>query len=67
MTFEEYQINSKRLYPDLGNNFIYPALGLSGEAGEFLKKLKLFAMTMVVTDVKAKGWVMFVVHSTTLY
>ncbi len=56
MTFEEYQINSRKtaLYPDLGNNFIYPALGLSGEAGEVSEKIKKIIRddNGVVTDVK---------------
>ena len=42
MTFEEYQKSSRKtaLYPDAGNNFIYPTLGLAGEAGEVAEKIK---------------------------
>lgn len=42
MTFAEYQITSRTtaFYPDLGKNFIYPTLGLVGEAGEIAEKIK---------------------------
>jgi NTP pyrophosphatase (non-canonical NTP hydrolase) len=42
MTFEDYQQESRRTvrYPDAGHNFIYPTLGLSGEAGEVAEKIK---------------------------
>ncbi len=42
MTFEEYQKKSRKtaLYPDVGGNFIYPTLGLAGEAGEVAEKIK---------------------------
>ncbi|MDD3170689.1 MAG: nucleoside triphosphate pyrophosphohydrolase family protein [Candidatus Paceibacterota bacterium] len=42
MTFEEYQNQARKtaIYPDLGNNFIYPTLGLVGEAGEIAEKIK---------------------------
>jgi NTP pyrophosphatase (non-canonical NTP hydrolase) len=42
MTFEEYQkrANSTAGYPDSGNNFLYPTLGLVGEAGEVANKIK---------------------------
>jgi NTP pyrophosphatase (non-canonical NTP hydrolase) len=42
MNFTEYQEKSRKtaLYPDKGNNFIYPTLGLSGEAGEVAEKIK---------------------------
>ena len=42
MDFNEYQEKSRKtaLYPDLGNNFVYPTLGLSGEAGEVAEKIK---------------------------
>jgi NTP pyrophosphatase (non-canonical NTP hydrolase) len=42
MNFEEYQKKSRKTakYPDAGSNFIYPTLGLSGEAGEVAEKIK---------------------------
>jgi len=42
MTFEEYQTKSRvtALYPDQNNNYIYPTLGLSSEAGEVAGKIK---------------------------
>lgn len=42
MDFKDYQEKSRKtaLYPDLDNNFIYPTLGLSGEAGEVSEKIK---------------------------
>jgi NTP pyrophosphatase (non-canonical NTP hydrolase) len=42
MNFNEYQEKSRKtaLYPDKDNNFVYPTLGLSGEAGEVAEKIK---------------------------
>ena len=42
MNFEEYQKKSRKtaLYPEVGNNWVYPVLGLSGEAGEVADKMK---------------------------
>jgi NTP pyrophosphatase (non-canonical NTP hydrolase) len=42
MNFEEYQQKSRRtaLYPNIGNNFIYPTIGLAGESGEVAEKIK---------------------------
>lgn len=42
MDFKEYQEKSRKtaVYPDKDNNFIYPTLGLSGEAGEVSEKIK---------------------------
>lgn len=42
MTFNEYQAKMKETaaYPDKGNNFIFPTLGLMGEAGEVAEKVK---------------------------
>ncbi len=42
MNFQEYQEKSRKtaLYPNKDNNFIYPTLGLVGEAGEVAEKIK---------------------------
>lgn len=42
MTFPEYQTASREFasYPDPGNNFVYPTLGLAGEAGEVANKVQ---------------------------
>ena len=42
MNFEEYQKKSRKtaIYPNADNNFIYPTLGLAGEAGEVAEKIK---------------------------
>lgn len=42
MTFQEYQEKSRLTakYPNQGNNFIYPVLGLAGESGEVAEKIK---------------------------
>lgn len=42
MDFKEYQEKSRKtaLYPDKDNNFVYPTLGLAGEAGEVSEKIK---------------------------
>jgi len=42
MTFQEYQEEARKtaIYPNKDNNFIYPTLGLVGEAGEVAEKIK---------------------------
>jgi len=42
MNFEEYQKKSREtaIYPEKDNNFVYPVLGLVGEAGEIAEKIK---------------------------
>ena len=42
MNFDEYQKQSRKtaLYPEVNKNLWYPALGLSGEAGEVAEKIK---------------------------
>lgn len=42
MNFNEYQEKARQtaIYPNIGKNFIYPTLGLVGEAGEIANKIK---------------------------
>lgn len=42
MNFNDYQERARKtaIYPDLGNNLNYVALGLCGEAGELANKVK---------------------------
>jgi NTP pyrophosphatase (non-canonical NTP hydrolase) len=42
MDFSRYQKESRKtaVYPNQGNNFVYPTLGLTGEAGEVADKIK---------------------------
>lgn len=42
MQFGEYQKKSRAtaIYPDIGNNFVYPVLGMAGETGEVAEKVK---------------------------
>ncbi|KON34684.1 hypothetical protein AC477_00115 [miscellaneous Crenarchaeota group-1 archaeon SG8-32-1] len=42
MNFDEYQSKAREtaIYPNKGNNLVYPILGLNGEAGEVAEKLK---------------------------
>lgn len=42
MDFNQYQEKSRKtaIYPEQGKNFIYPTLGLVGEAGEVAEKIK---------------------------
>lgn len=42
MTFKDYQKKSRQtaIYPGKDTNFIYPTLGLVGEAGEVAEKIK---------------------------
>ena len=58
MDFNEYQKQSRKtaLYPNVGDNFVYPTLGLVGEAGEVADKLKKTIRDDdgVITDEKKK-------------
>ncbi len=42
INFDEYQelALSTAMYPHVGSNLIYPSMGLAGEAGEYLDKVK---------------------------
>ena len=42
MTFEEYQKKARKTakYPKVGASFVYPMLGLAGETGEVVEKVK---------------------------
>lgn len=42
MDFQTYQTTSRQTakYPNTGQNFVYPTLGLAGEAGEVAEKVK---------------------------
>jgi NTP pyrophosphatase (non-canonical NTP hydrolase) len=42
MNFSEYQEQAKKTakYPEVGNNYVYPTLGLAGESGEVAEKIK---------------------------
>ena len=42
LDFNLYQKHARKtaIYPNLGNNFVYPTLGLTGEAGEVAEKIK---------------------------
>ncbi len=42
MTFDEYKEKamSTAIYPNIGNNLVYPVLGLAGETGEVAEKTK---------------------------
>ena len=42
MTFNDYQekAGTTASYPNIGDNYIYPTLGLAGESGEVAEKIK---------------------------
>jgi NTP pyrophosphatase (non-canonical NTP hydrolase) len=42
LNFDEYQDKamSTALYQDVGTNLVYPAMGLAGETGEYVDKVK---------------------------
>lgn len=51
-SLNEYQQRSRKTaaYPDLGSNLLYPALGLAGEAGETVDKIKKFWRDFGITS-----------------
>lgn len=51
MDFDKYQKQASKtaVYPNIGKNFVYPTLGLVGEAGEVAEKVK-----KVIRDDKGK-------------
>jgi NTP pyrophosphatase (non-canonical NTP hydrolase) len=53
MEINKYQEEARKtaMYPNAGNDFIYPALGLVGEAGEIANKLKKVIRDDEVTNV----------------
>lgn len=54
MQLNDYQEAARKtaLYPNVGNDFIYPALGLVGESGEIANKLKKLIRDENITTVK---------------
>lgn len=56
MEMNAYQQAARKtaIYPNLGQNFIYPTLGLTGEAGEVAEKIKKIIRdgNMAMTDEK---------------
>jgi NTP pyrophosphatase (non-canonical NTP hydrolase) len=52
MTLNEYQQAALETaqYPDRGNNVIYPSLGLAGEAGEAVDKVKKIWRNLGITS-----------------
>jgi NTP pyrophosphatase (non-canonical NTP hydrolase) len=59
MTPNKYQQKALEtaIYPNQGNNFVYPILGLSGEVGEVAEKLKKIIRDKggVMTDSDRQG------------
>jgi len=56
LTFNDYQKRAREtaIYPNLGNNIVYPTLGISGEAGEIAEKVKKFTEIRLALPVKKK-------------
>ena len=52
MEFNTYQgrVGDTAVYPHVGKNFVYPALGLAGETGEVLEKVKKLIRDADITD-----------------
>ena len=53
MNLNEYQYLARKtaLYPNVGENPIYPTLGLTGEAGEVADKVKKESIKLELGDV----------------
>ena len=51
--FDEYQDRALETatYPNVGNNLVYPAMGLAGESGEYCDKVKKMWRNKGVMDV----------------
>jgi len=60
MTLSDYQklIKATALYPNVGNNIIYPSLGLCGECGELFEKI-LMTPYQVIEILKELGDIMW--------
>jgi NTP pyrophosphatase (non-canonical NTP hydrolase) len=52
MEFNEYQkqVRETALYPNVGKNFVYPTLGLAGETGEVVEKVKKLVRDLDISD-----------------
>lgn len=52
MEFGEYQKKSRitAIYANAGDNFVYPSLGLAGETGEVIEKVKKLMRNDLVTS-----------------
>jgi len=55
MTFDEYEAAAEKTaaYPNKGDNLLYPALGLAGETGETVDKIKKLWRNKGVTGAAA--------------
>ena len=52
MNFSEYQEKAREtaIYANIGKNFIYPTLGLAGETGEVIEKIKKLTRDSQIND-----------------
>jgi NTP pyrophosphatase (non-canonical NTP hydrolase) len=52
MQFNDYQQETRKtaLYPHIGHNFVFPTLGLVGEAGEVAEKIKKLLRDRQIED-----------------
>lgn len=58
MDLNEYQKRALETaaYPNLGDNLVYPAMGLAGEAGEFCDKIKKYWRNTGHMNMEAMTW-----------